>query len=88
MNCNCSYILLTVLSWPSDNKKKFGFRIQAAIFPTVYHTQWLHSAYYPFLLLNVKQESCEYKFFIILGLPRLSAISAAGAPSARPLLDF
>ena len=80
----------TKLSWSGDSEETFWSSIQAATCPFVfYKRRRLHTL--PFLMLNVKQELCEYQFVIVVGLTRPGielefTVSIADALPARPLL--
>ena len=54
-------MLFTKLRWPADSERATRFSSQAAT--------WLprtaEASHYPFLMLNVKQGSCEYNFYSI-----------------------
>ena len=50
--------LFAEFSWPEENTEIFRSSSQAVTCPPIRHTQWeLHTV---LLLLNVKQESCDY----------------------------
>ena len=81
--------LFTKFPWTRDREGIFRFSSQDAHMSTTHGEDFSLSL----LLLNVKQESCKYHFFIVFGVTRPgiepdSTVSVADALSIRPLMGF